>query len=204
MLTTKLLQQGTFKSELDLLALDCIDWNRLMGYWDNTAEALQTAASYLIDTAIYKVIQFDLCEAPERADWPGWRHVGHHPELGKLYWNWFHQMYNEERHYNATIFFSDSPDFHGTLTIPGWSKAKFYGDIGKVSAPTFIRTLQKMDAHDIWISVLDTQTMVTIESFISTRELWLNTVSTLLASPASVPEQEVTLPIQLQLFEESI
>src|SRR6266487_3182346 len=169
---TEILRRGAFKSEYDLLELDILDWNRLMGYWENTAEAVQAIASWLIDTSIYKVVRCDLTEAPEREDWPGWKHGGNHPEIGKRYWNWFHWKYNQEKQFHGELFFSDSPDFRGTLLVPGWPKASFYGDIGKVSPPTFIRTLKCMDAHDIWISIIDEYTQVSIEPVKSIRQLW--------------------------------
>jgi len=106
--------------------------------------------------------------APERDDWPGWKHVGAHELLGKLYWNWFYQRPMGDLH------FSDSPDFHGRITFPDSPNRDFWGDIGKVSASTFIGSLKMMDANDLWISVLDERTQVVIEPLVSIKELWLS------------------------------
>ena len=72
------------------------------------------------------------------------------------------------------LHFSDSPDFHGRITFPDSPNRDFWGDIGKVSASTFIGSLKMMDANDLWISVLDERTQVVIEPLVSIKELWLS------------------------------
>lgn len=162
---TSIVKTAPFQSEEDLLRLDIIDWDRLHGYWDSSAEAVRAISSWLIGTSIYVVIRCNLYEAPERDDWPGWRHTGRHPEIGRLYWNWFH--WRKQGH----LFFSDAPDFYGKLQLPDGRLHSFLGDIGRVSPPTFIQAFKSLGAHEFWISVLDPHTQVLIEPLMSICEL---------------------------------
>src|SRR6266702_7478194 len=126
----EVIAQKIFKSELDIMKLNIIDWNCLNGSWRNPADAVRTISSWFLGRAVYTIAREDLAEFPERDDWPGWKHVGRHERLGRLYWNAF---YGSDM---GTITFADEPDFSGTLIFPGY-KRHFWGDIGKVSAQCF-------------------------------------------------------------------
>lgn len=163
-----IVETGRFKSRRDILKLNVVDWNRLINYWDNIDEAVEAISSCLIGIADYSIIECDMNAAPQRDDWPGWNHVGTHEQMGYLFWNWFHWKKK------GIIHFSDSPDFSGKLILPNYPATKFYGDIGLVSAPTFIRTLKIMDANEIWITVVDSHTQIVIEPQVSIRQLWMD------------------------------
>jgi len=154
-----------------ILQLDIIDWNRLNGYWDNTFDALQVVADWLTDVTEYAILRTSLKLAPERADWPGWKHVGDHVAVGRLFWNWFHWKKR------GTLVFADSPDFSGTLELPHGKTVRFWGDIGKVSPSTFLETIKRMDKDDIWISIPDVTTQIVLEPLVSFRDIWRETMN---------------------------
>lgn len=164
-----IIEQGEITSSSDLLKLKVVDWNRLIDYWDSIPEAADSIASWLIVTrAHYSILRCDMHVAPKRDDWPGWNHVGGHPEMGQLFWNHFHWKNT------GKLYFSDSPDFHGELQFPDQTSAKFYGDVGLVSAPTFMRSIKMLNEHDVWITVVDAETQIMIEPLGSIRQLWDN------------------------------
>lgn len=155
------------KSPNDLFKLNIIDWNRLNGYWSNPLEALQSVGSWFTNTSHYTVMAIDITKAPQRTDFPGWDHVGHHEQVGELYWNWFHANHKGELH------FSDSPDFYGNFQVDE-GKCGFYGDIGKAS-PIALASIQKqMVLGDIWISIVNEEKQVIIEPFVSLMDLFFN------------------------------
>lgn len=184
-----IVKSSMFKSSHDLLSLGIIDWSRdiTLSYWDNHDEAIEAIAGWLVGTARYTIVRADMTIAPKRDDWHGKVHVGTHDQLSFLYWNWFHWKKR------GTLTFNDSPDFQGTLAgVPGVPDARFWGDSGIVSASTFNRTLKVMDAHDLWISIVDSDTQVVIEPLVSYRQLWSNWVDRELLLPnvdAIHPEQ---------------
>lgn len=189
-----IIEHGEIKSVRDLLKLGIIDWNRLNNYWENADEAASAIVSWLDGSkATYGIVDHDLSAVPDRGDWPGWKHVGLHPEMGKMYWNYFHYSFN------GTLHFSDAPDFHGTLQFKDGSTARFYGDIGQVSASTFMHTIRMLDAGDIWISVIDSCTQIIIEPQISVSSLWNNWFSRILTTKES-SQQSVNQYNQLQMF----
>src|SRR4051812_43410831 len=100
----QILQQGVCKTSRDVELLNIFDFNRLNGYWQTTSDAIQAMGRLLVDQAIYTVYTADLAAAPERDDWPRWKHTGHHAELGRRYWNWFHHHFP-----NSVLEFSDGP-----------------------------------------------------------------------------------------------
>ncbi len=160
----KLIEQKIIESEYDILRLDIIDWNRFHP-WDHPGDALRSISSFFIGGAYYSIIETDLRAAPQRDDWLGWRHVGNHEYYGRLYWNWFHHYQNGELH------FSDSPDFSGTLTRPNEYSARFWGDIGKVSARAFSDAQISMHAGDLWISIIGEDKQVIIETLVDIAKL---------------------------------
>lgn len=119
----KVIEEGWIQSKEDLLKLDIVDWNRLIDYWDNTREALESISSWLEGHTRYAIVQCSMGKAPQRDDWPGWDHVGNHAQMGRIFWNWFYQKNRGELH------LSDSPDFHGILRLPNWPEKRFWGDI---------------------------------------------------------------------------
>ena len=150
--TVEIVRQGIIESEYDLTDLHIIDWSRIGGYWRHAGDAIKAVSSWFIWRAMYTVVTCDLRQAPDRADWPGWKHVGRHEEIGRLYWNYFHWAGM------GTISFHDEPDFSGTLDLEDEAgqprSAKFWGDVGKVSAVTFAHVQKRMNKGDIWISLL--------------------------------------------------
>src|SRR5579859_780627 len=155
-----IIEQGMITGAHDICKLQIIDWNRLNGYWNNDpSQAITIATQWLTHDAAYTIAHIPLHRVPDRPDWPGWTHTGSHEELGKLFWNNFHATCR------GTLTFADEPDFTGTFIHPALaSPAQFYGDIGKVSASTFLFTLTRMHAGDRWISVLNEETQVIIEA----------------------------------------
>ena len=137
---------------MDILSLDIIDFNRLNGYWDNPAQALDTIFSWFNPelycgynvATITKVRIPNFNDAPIRTDFPGWSHVGGHEAIAKDYWDWFYW-----NHPGGNLHLSDSPDFYGNFE----DGTMFWGDIGKVSASAFAITQKTMGANDLWISI---------------------------------------------------
>jgi hypothetical protein len=165
-----IIKQKLITSTEDILEANIIDFNRLNGCWDSPVGALQTILSWFRNAATIAYFQIeDFYDAPEREDWPGWKHIGNHPELGRKYWNWFFW-----KHSNGQLWFSDSPDFGGILPSDDSGRRNwFWGDIGKVSASAFARVQKQMSDGDIWISVLgDGKQHVVIEPHYSISDLW--------------------------------
>jgi len=146
------------------LEAEIIDFNRLNAVWKNSGDALKTIFSWFDNVAtITKVRIPDFHDAPIRDDWPEWKNIGNHPQIGKAYWNWFFL-----HHERGELNFSDAPDFYGEFEGGGM----FWGDIGKVSASTFAMTQKGMSAGDLWISLLeDGGLQVVIECHINIVEI---------------------------------
>lgn len=142
--------QRRFESPSDVLRADVADIYRLNGYWNTPGDALDRIFSILRSGSavygIYDVPDFDA--APPRDDFPGWRHVGGHEAVGRRLWNWFHWRMPLYR-----VSFSDSPDFQAITNIEGGHTHFIWGDIGRVSASTFVYTLLQMRAGDLWMSI---------------------------------------------------
>lgn len=194
---THIVETGLIKTAKDLVKLNIVDWNRLNGYWDNPQEAAESISSWLIaGECHYSIYKDDITKAPNRGDWPGWRHVGNHPEMGRLFWNWFHL------NKNGTIHFSDSPDFHGTFLSPinPSDESTFYGDIGLVSASTFMHTMRNFSENYMWISVVDHDTQILIEPMFSIRQIWFNWFSEEVLGKKSAQRTKELANVQLKLF----
>ncbi len=82
-------------------------------------------------------------------------------------WNRFHPW----DYQNGELHFSDSPDFSGTLTRPNEYSARFWGDIGKVSARAFSDAQISMHAGDLWISIIGEDKQVIIETLVDIAKL---------------------------------
>ncbi len=168
--TVEIVRQGIIESEYDLTDLHIIDWCRLGSYWRHAGDAIRAISSWFIWRAMYTGVKGDLCQAPDRDDWPGWKHVGRHEQLGRLYWNYFHWVEM------GTLSFHDEPDFSGTLDLENEGQrrqAKFWGDIGKVSAVTFAHVQKQMNKHDLWISIPAYDCQVIIEAADDIQALWM-------------------------------
>lgn len=162
-----IIDQRMIYNSQDVLKLKIIDWNRLNGYWNNPAEALDAITSWFAGNAYYSIIEHDIRAAPQRDDFPGWKHVGAHEEIGELFWNDFHDRLN------GKLTFSDSPDFYGELYgEDGKVGNLFWGDIGQVSASAFAHTQKQLSAHDLWISVLSETRQIIIEPLIDINSLY--------------------------------
>src|SRR5438552_951850 len=114
----EVIEQGRLSSRKKVATLGCFDWSRFNGYWDESSEAIDCVASWLVGRSTYTLLRTNLCNAPERDDFPGWRHNGNHVEMGKRYWNWFHARYH------GTLHFADQPDFGGTFILPNQEKRR--------------------------------------------------------------------------------
>src|SRR6266567_6954646 len=61
----EVIEQKIIKSELDIMKLNIIDWNRLNGSWRNPADAVRTISSWFLGRAMYTIAREDLTEFPE-------------------------------------------------------------------------------------------------------------------------------------------
>jgi hypothetical protein len=147
-----------------------IDFGRTNGYWEeNTIQAIQTVASWVIDMTVYSVMETDLSRYPTRDDFPGWNHVGHHEELGHLYWNFFFASFSRR---SPTLQFGDAPDFHGSYLENEQRRREIYGDIGQISVSAFAQeVLPQLRKHDLWVSVLDEHRQAIIEPLVDSQAL---------------------------------
>jgi hypothetical protein len=180
-------------SEHDIMTLDIINWRGLNGSWRNPGDALRTIASWFINTTHYTITPIDLEQAPHRDDFPGWKHIGDHPRMGHLYWNWFHDNLDGE------LYFSDSPDFYGTFRNDGGPDAHFYGDIERVSAQAFAITQKRMNFGDIWISVFINKQII-IEPMVDIQERYTELLFGEDMDTSTEEPKIVSKPSQLSLF----
>lgn len=169
--TVEVLEYGKLiKEPEDFLRLRLVDWGRLNGVWEHEREAMEAVCSWVVNTTVCTVIKTPLWQYPQRDDWPGWEHVGVHPELGQQYWNYFHYRQLGE------LYFDDEPDFAGYIYRDGKDKQPFHGDIGQVSPSTFSMTYRSHFAHDLWISVLDSETQVILEPMVCIADLSMEAI----------------------------
>jgi hypothetical protein len=164
----QIIERKMIESVYDLTDLGIIDWHRLNGYWRNEADAIEAVASWFIGRAEYSIVQCDLTKYPmlDKEQFK-WKHVGEgHWQLGYKYWSYFKQRNI------GTIAFGDQPDFWGEFLFKDGHKARFWGDIGNVSASTFARAQKWMREGDLWISVLDDFRQVLIEAQEDLAELY--------------------------------
>jgi hypothetical protein len=160
----RLIECGIISSANDLARLKIIDYGRA-AYCESRHHAKFATAKWLINHTIYYKIEDDLTQYEERSDWKKWSHPGNHPLIGKLYWNWFHSLHT------GKLVFGDEPDFWGHYETDNGLQ-KFWGDIGKVSATTFLWTITKLGQNDIWISVVDSKTQVLLCPLYNIREVF--------------------------------
>jgi hypothetical protein len=166
----KLKTQKQIKTKDDIFELGIIDFNRLNGVFQNPNDALNTIFSWYELGAIVSIIDCsDIWgEVKTRNDFPGWKHVGTHVEVGKKYWDFF--WANFEGLENTWLQFSDSPDFQGAI-----EGKTFWGDIGQVSASAFAISQKQMDKGSLWITIIDNgNTHVLIESLVNIVDIFGN------------------------------
>lgn len=101
----------------------------------------------------------DFAAYPERGDWPGWKHVGNHPAIGRSLWNWFHHHLPQ-----YTLVFVDQPDLRA-WSIRGKKTHFIHGDVGQVPPQAFVRALNGLEPGDMWISVLNGGTKHVVLTF---------------------------------------
>lgn len=160
----RLIETGIITSPHDLARLKIIDYGRA-SYCESRDHAKIATAQWLINHTVYFKIEDDLTRYEERSDWKRWIHPGNHPEIGKLYWNWFHSTHT------GKLIFADEPDFWGHYETDDGLR-RFWGDIGKVSATTFLWTITKLGEGDIWISVVDFKTQILLCPLYNIREVF--------------------------------
>ncbi len=153
--TIEVIEQGEIRSTGDLVRLNIIDWNRFRP-WRDPWQAMERLSWPLINTSLYQIIHTPLLAYPERDDFPGWKHVGDHEEIGRLYWNLFYY------HFSGELHFGDCPDFWGEGHNEDGSTFRFWGDIGRVSPIGFYEALPNLGTCCIWTSVVDTSTLIHI------------------------------------------
>ena len=166
---TMIIKTIELKTISDILALDIIDFNRLNGYWKNSAEALNTIWSWVTLNGkggfFASRIEPEDWGQYERADFPEWKHVAYHVGVARDYWCWFMNTQKSEGDY---LRFSDSPDFYGSV-----SKKNFWGDIGKTSPNAFMQSIKQMNDGDLWISLIDDGIChIVLEARYSPRKTW--------------------------------
>jgi hypothetical protein len=157
-----IIKQGVISSVEEIGSLKIMDFSRCNGVWQNNpVTAMKVAEKWMVGRMRYTILEIDMSKYSQRNDWPGWKHTGHHEPLGRMYWNCF--FANDNGH--GVLEFSDSPDFAGTFCSSKSEKeTRFYGDIGQVSASTFlIDVLPRMDESDLWVTVLNKNTQVILE-----------------------------------------
>lgn len=142
-----------FTDPIQLIDLNIVDLQRPNGFWNSPGDALRTIFSWLDNSATFTIADIhDFDVAPKRDDFPNWSHVGRHQEVGEKLWNWFHWKFP-----NSLLQLHDSPDFSGRFYDPEiqggccW----FCGDIGRVSASAFAISISRMNANQLWISVVN-------------------------------------------------
>lgn len=191
----KMIKQATFSSAEELVDLHIIDFNRCNGCWNNNSlRAINTAASWMVGRMGYTIIDIDMKSYPQRSDWPDWSHVGSHEYLGKLFWNCFFAAHN------GTLEFSDMPDFSGTLITDDGATHNIFGDIGQISASTFvIEVLPHMHEGDLFIGVPNEHTQIVLEAGVDFSEL----IHTQLAEAFGISEKvrQIKQASQLCLFD---
>lgn len=144
-----IVRQQPIASIDDLVDTGIIDWQRTNGTSRNPYRAILDISSWVVNRATLTVIDSDLEQAPERDDWPGWRHEGKHVSLGRLWWNYFHHAWQGAPH---ELVMADEPDFYGYITLPD-GEHRIFGDINQVSASAFALVMRKVRPGDLWISV---------------------------------------------------
>lgn len=168
--SVEIIEQGIIMSAQDLARFSIINWNRLNGYWgNNPARALGVVDRWLAKRVGYTRARIDMKRFPERSDFPEWEHLGTpHKRLGQLFWNAFRAMEIGE------LKLADSPDLEGMLFMDGYRNVPFLGDIGEVSASTFIFSMLRLNAGDLWISVPDAFHQIILEPLVNLRDEWEN------------------------------
>lgn len=145
------LEEGEFiKSPGDLARLNIIDFNRYKTYWKSPSHALDIIASYIVGFR-YSIVKIYPYRCPERSDFPGWKHAGRHEDVGRLFWNFFKYVFDEQ----SKLYFHDQPDLSGSIYNASLdpNTRVFHGDIGLVSPITFLDTNKFTFAPHMWISV---------------------------------------------------
>lgn len=154
-----ILDHGIIRSVGDFTRLGIVDWTRYKSHWQSPQHAMEIVSSHFTNRMSFLIARLNLYEYPERDDFPGWEHAGRHEELGRLYWNHFHYVFEGE------LRFHDRPDFSGVIIHRDRnpSECLFWGDIGLVSPITILDTVRALRPYTMWISVQDAQTQVILE-----------------------------------------
>jgi hypothetical protein len=157
-------------SASDIGRLDIVQWNQVNGYWgNNPARAMTVIDRWMSKRVGYTLVKVDMQEFPVRDGFPEWAHTGSpHDAVGRMFYNTFHATQKGE------LTFTDSPDLEGTIFMEGYRNVPFLGDIGQVSLSTFIFSMLRLNAGDLWISVPDAYHQVILEPLANLRDEWEN------------------------------
>lgn len=153
----KIIEEGIIRSTNDFVRLNVVDWKRFKPYWKSEQHAMDNLGLHFLGMC-YTIAKVPMCEYPERDDFPGWQHVGDHESMGRVFWNFFHYIYD------GKLFFYDKPDFSGIIYYKDEEPAerKFHGDVGKVSPIAMRETVSAIHDYNIWISMIDENTLILI------------------------------------------
>ena len=145
---SEIVEQFTIWSPSDIAKLDIVDTTRMgmLGkYTDvNSYNYFDLMYKYLYGCGVAKVHVDGLRKYHGSGpQFPGWKHVGNHERTGLRLWHYWHAAYGEDL---EALNFVDSPDFNMRITHPAkqWGfepeVIKIVGDVGKVSATTFLES----------------------------------------------------------------
>jgi hypothetical protein len=161
-----IVDHGFIRNAGDFLRLNLVDWARATrSHWKSEQDAIDRIAPVFVNRFGYKIVDLDLDAFPERDDFPGWKHVGNHEEIGRLYWNHFKHDFPD-----SDLHFHDSPDFSGIIRYTDqrkdhypYNEFYFYGDIGKVSPVAILDSMHAAVKNTLWITVVSEQRQIILE-----------------------------------------
>lgn len=154
-----IIEQGPILTPQDFLRLDIVDWTRIKRSGGKPREIMDSLTTWFVKTSIYHIIQTNLCDYPERDDFPQWNHSGtYHRDIAEVFWNHFHYRFPK-----STLAFDDCPDFYGEIVYSSDERVQIIGDIGKVSPFGLRNAIPMLNGSSLWISVVDLNTLILIE-----------------------------------------
>jgi hypothetical protein len=192
----EIVEQGLLNSLDQLTRLRIINFAHCNGYWENSpSKAMRAIANWTVGLFEYTVVRIDINKFPERDGWTGWNHVGHHEQVGRLFWNSFLHIGKSHQ-----LHFSDSPDITGEITWEDGHVTRIYGDVGEISVSTFaLDVLPYIKKGDLWISVSSSFSQVILEPLVDVGPLLRQTIVQQfgLGEPLPVsPQLQMLEPIQ--------
>ena len=160
----------------DFVDLHIIDWSRGNSLWGNNPHrAMKVMESLVVGKMTAIIADVDITRAPRRTDWPNWQHAGDHETLAHSWWDTFYYRFGGT---GSLMKLADAPDFGGELVFPEDNLRRgFWGDIGQASVGAFFDALRNTEAGDLWITIVNEQSQVVLESQLDLREHIFDRVS---------------------------